>query len=133
MKNEEKMQLSEDQEQELVIQWRDIMANQYPELRRLFHIANGGSRHPAEAQKLRLMGVVPGVSDLFLPVARHGYHGLWIEMKRQQGGRLSPKQKDWLEGMREEGYKAVRADGAEEAIAILEEYLGIRREMINSQ
>lgn len=118
-------QLSEDQEQELVIQWRDIMANQHPELRRLFHIANGGSRHPAEAQKLRRMGVVPGVSDLFLPVARHGYHGIWIEMKRKHGGRLSPDQKDWIEGMREEGYKAERADGADEAIAILEEYLGI--------
>lgn len=116
-------QLSEDQEQELVIQWRDIMANQYPELRRLFHIANGGSRHPAEAQKLRRMGVVPGVSDLFLPVSRKGYHGLWIEMKKQRGGRLSEYQKDWLEGMNKEGYMAVRANGADEAIKILEDYL----------
>lgn len=118
-------QLSEDQEQELVIQWRDIMANQHPELRRLFHIANGGSRHPAEAVKLRRMGVVPGVSDLFLPVARKGYHGLWIEMKREHGGKLSKPQKEWLEGMREEGYKAERANGADEAIAILEDYLGL--------
>ena len=118
-------QLGEDQEQELVIQWKELMVGRCPKLKYHHHCPNGGSRHPAEAQKLRRMGVVPGVSDLFLPVARHGYHGLWIEMKRQQGGRLSPKQKDWLEGMREEGYKAVRADGAEEAIAILEEYLGI--------
>lgn len=118
-------QLSEDQEQEIVIQWKELMVYQYPELRWLIHIANGGSRHPAEAQKLRRMGVVPGVSDLFLPVARQGYHGIWIEMKRQYGGRLSPAQKDWIEGMRKEGYKAERADGADEAIAMLEEYLGI--------
>ena len=118
-------QLSEDQEQEIVIQWKELMVNQYPDLKWLHHCPNGGSRHPAEAQKLRRMGVVPGVSDLFLPVARNGYHGIWIEMKKKHGGKLSPAQKDWLEGMREEGYKAERADGADEAIALLEEYLGI--------
>ena len=118
-----KYQLSEDQEQEIVIQWKELMVNRFPQLKYLLHVPNGGSRHPAEAQKLRRMGVVRGVSDLFLPVARHGYHGIWIEMKRKHGGRLSPDQKDWIEGMREEGYKAERADGADEAIAILEEYL----------
>ena len=118
-------QLSEDQEQEIVIQWKELMVNQFPKLKYLHHCPNGGSRHPAEAMKLRRMGVVPGVSDLFLPVARHGYHGIWIEMKRKHDGKLSKPQKEWLEGMREEGYKAVRADGADEAIAILEEYLGI--------
>ena len=118
-------QLSEDQEQELVIQWKELMVGRFPKLKYLHHCPNGGSRHPVEAMKLRRMGVVPGVSDLFLPVARNGFHGIWIEMKRKHGGRLSADQKDWIEGMREEGYKAVRADGAEEAIAILEEYLGI--------
>ena len=118
-------QLSEDQEQEIVIQWKELMVNQYPDLKWLHHCPNGGSRHPAEAQKLRRMGVVPGVSDLFLPVARNGYHGIWIEMKKKHGGKLSPSQKDWIEGMRKEGYKAERADGADEAIAMLEEYLGI--------
>lgn len=117
------LNLSEDREQEIVIQWKELMMNRVPQLKYLFHIGNGGSRHPAEAVKLRRMGVVPGVSDLFLPVARNGYHGLWIEMKRQHGGKLSKPQKEWLEGMREEGYKAERANGAEEAIAILEEYL----------
>lgn len=116
-------QLSEDQEQEIVIQWKELMVNRFPKLKYLLHVPNGGSRHPLEAVKLRRMGVVPGVSDLFLPVARHGYHGIWIEMKRKHGGRLSPDQKDWIEGMREEGYKAERANGADEAISILEEYL----------
>ena len=118
-------QLSEDQEQEIVIQWKELMVNQFQKLKYLHHCPNGGSRNPIEATKLRRMGVVPGVSDLFLPVARNGYHGLWIEMKRKHDGKLSKYQKDWLEGMQEEGYKAVRANGADEAIAILEEYLGL--------
>lgn len=116
-------QLSEDQEQEIVIQWKELMVNRYPELKYLHHCPNGGSRHPAEAKKLRKMGVVPGVSDLFLPVARSGYHGIWIEMKRTKGGKLSKEQKEWLIGMQKEGYMAVRANGADEAIAILDKYI----------
>ena len=116
-------QPSEDAEQEAVIEWKTLMLPQFPELKYLHHCPNGGSRHPAEAVKMKKMGVVPGVSDLHLPVARHGYHGLWIEMKRQKGGRLSPDQKDWLDGMNAQGYLALRADGAEQACDILYKYL----------
>lgn len=118
-------QPTEEQEQVAVFQWAELMMNRYPDLRWLIHIPNGGYRAKSEAVRFKRAGVKKGVSDLFLPVARNGFHGIWIEMKRKHGGRLSADQKDWLEGMREEGYKAVRADGAEEAIAILEEYLGI--------
>lgn len=121
-------QPSEDQEQEAVIEWKKLMVNQYPELKWLHHCPNGGSRHPAEAQKLKRMGVVPGVSDLFLPVARNGYHGLWVEMKRREGGRLSPDQKEWLDGMNAEGYLAVRADGADEACEIIFSYINSEKQ-----
>lgn len=116
-------QPTEEQEQAYVIQWRDIMLPQYPELKDLIHIPNGGLRSKSEAVRFKRLGVKAGVSDLFLPVARLGYHGLWIEMKRQHGGRLRKDQKEWIDDMVKNGYKAVRADGAEEAIAILLEYL----------
>ena len=116
-------QPTEDEEQEAVIEWKNLMVNQFPELKYLYHCPNGGSRNPAEAQKLKRMGVLPGVSDLHLPVARGGFHGLWVEMKRQKGGKLSKDQKEWLDGMNEEGYLAVRADGAEEACDIIYKYL----------
>lgn len=116
-------QPSEEQEQAAVIAWRDLMLGRFPELRRLIHVPNGGLRSKSEAVRLKRIGVTPGVSDLFLASPRGQYAGLWIEMKRQHGGRLSPEQSAWLEDMREVGYKAERADGADEAIAILEEYL----------
>lgn len=114
---------TEDQEQTAVFDWVMVMQNIYPELGLLFHIPNGGSRHPAEAKKMRLMGVKPGVPDLFLPVPRGAYHGLWIEMKRRKGGRLSDEQAVWLDVLNGQGYKAIRCDGAEAACDALEEYL----------
>lgn len=116
---------TEEQEQAYVIQWRDLMVNQVPELSLLVHIPNGGLRSKPEAVRFKRLGVKPGVSDLMLPVARNGYHGLWIEMKRQHDGKLSKPQKEWIDDMRKQGYKAERANGADEAIAILEEYLGL--------
>ena len=99
------------------------MVNQFPELRLLIHIGNGGWRSKPEAVRFKKMGVHPGVSDLFLPVARGGFHGLWVEMKRQKGGKLSPDQKQWIEDMTEQHYLAVRADGAEEACDVIYKYL----------
>ena len=116
-------QPTEEQEQVAVFQWAEIMMNSYPELRWLIHIPNGGWRSKSEAVRFKRAGVKKGVSDLFLPVARKGYHGLWIEMKRKKGGRLSPEQKEWIDGMFAQGYLAVRCDGADEAIGMLERYL----------
>lgn len=118
-------QPTEEQEQAAVFEWAVLMRNQFPELSLLFHIPNGGWRAPATAAKLKAQGVKAGVPDLFLPVARGGFHGLWIELKRQHDGKLSKPQKEWIDDMRKQGYKAERANGADEAIAILQEYLGL--------
>ena len=116
-------QPTEEEEQAAIMEWTVLMAKQYPELDLLFHIPNGGWRHPAVAAKMKAQGVKPGVPDLFLPVARGPYHGLFIELKRTQGGRLSEDQKAWLEALRDQQYKAVRADGAEAACDLLYKYL----------
>ena len=115
--------LLEDEEQMLLIQWADWNLGKWPELALLFHIPNGGRRSAAEAGRFRAMGVKKGVPDLFLPVARGGFHGLFIEMKRRRGGSLSPEQGDWLEALRGEGYRALRCDGWEQARDALVEYL----------
>ena len=97
---------TEAQEQRALFEWAAVMAQRYPVLRLMHHIPNGGSRNPAEARNLRAQGVRPGVPDIFLPCAKGGRHGLYIELKRQRGGRVSAEQREMLEALREQGYKA---------------------------
>lgn len=116
----------EDREQEKVFWWADVRQKQHPELRLLHACPNGGWRSPATAALLKRTGVKPGVPDMCLPVARQGYHGLFIELKREKGGRVSVDQKRWLLALSQEGYKACLCRGADEAIAKLKEYLDIK-------
>lgn len=113
---------SEDEEQQKVIQWAELMSNAYPDLQMLYHVPNGGSRNRAEAGKLKRMGVRAGVPDLVLPVPRNGYAGLYIELKVGEN-RPSKNQKNWLEKLALHGYKALVCYGGNEAIAILEQYI----------
>ena len=112
----------EDQEQEAFIQWCTFQASTYKGLDLIYAIPNGGSRNQIEAAKLKRTGVKAGVPDLFLPVARKGYHGLYIEMKRKEGGRLSEFQKEWLAKLSEQGYAIAVCHGLDEAIKVVEEY-----------
>ncbi len=116
-------QPSEEQEQTAVFEWAMLMRNQYPELDLLYHVPNGGYRHPATAARMKAQGVKPGVPDLCLPVARGGWHGLYVEMKRKKDGRVSDAQKAWIEALGAQMYRAVVAHGCEEACDIIYKYL----------
>ncbi len=107
--------------------WADVMVEEYDisELALMFAIPNGGHRHKRVAQKLRAEGLKPGVPDVFLPVARGGYHGCWIEMKRLKRGRMQPSQRVWQRNLREQGYRAERCDGWIVAATCIADYLGI--------
>ena len=77
----------------------------------LIAIPNGGSRNVIEAANLKRQGVRKGVSDLFLAYPCNGFHGLWIELKREKGsnhakGVVKKEQKLWLENMLAVGYEA---------------------------
>src|SRR5690606_24999959 len=69
-----------------------------------YHIPNGGYRNPIEAAKFKRMGVKSGVPDICIPMARKGYHGLYIELKRVSGGKLSTTQTEWRDKLLREGY-----------------------------
>ena len=114
---------TEDEEQIMLFEWAAMMAGKWPELKWMYHIPNGGSRNGAEAGKLRAMGVKSGVPDVALDVARGGWHGLRIEMKRADGGRTSEAQREWIEHLNAEGYRAVVCAGWQTAARVIEEYL----------
>jgi hypothetical protein len=115
--------ITEHDEQTAVFKWRDLNLKKYPELISLAAIPNGGHRHKAVAGKLKAEGVSAGFPDIILTCPRHGYHGLFIEMKVRKGGRVSPEQKEWLDRLRREGYQALVCHGFEEARDALRKYL----------
>jgi VRR-NUC domain len=112
-------------EQVRVIGWARLVERDVPALALLFSIPNGGKRSKAVAGKLKAEGVKAGVSDLFLPFAARGYHGIFIEQKTKEG-RLSETQMDFLEDVSQQGYCAAVGYGADRTIEILEWYVGIR-------
>lgn len=114
---------TEGQEQAILFSWAAMTAGRRPELRLLFHIPNGGERRKSEAARFRAEGVKAGVPDLFLPVARGRWHGLFVELKRQKGGRVSEAQREWQEALTAQGYLARVAYGWKEAAALIEHYL----------
>lgn len=118
---------TEDAEQMALFRWASLATPAHPELALLFHIPNGGSRGKAEAGRFRAMGVKAGVPDLFLPVPRGGplpRHGLFIELKRTKGGRVSTEQAAWITDLRARGYAAEVCHGWEEASRLILRYLG---------
>lgn len=117
---------SEQVEQISLMRWAECQKGAHPELKLLLHIPNGGARAKAEAGKFKAMGVKAGVPDLFLPVARGTYHGLWIELKRADGGKTQAAQRGWIDALREQGYMAGVAHGWVEAAEKIMEYLDIK-------
>jgi len=78
--------MSEHEEQREFVRWFRLAHRGV----RIFAIPNGGKRSKREAGRLKAEGVSSGVPDLYVPAWK-----LWIEMKKEKGGVLSPTQKDW--------------------------------------
>lgn len=108
----------EDYEQIISATWLDKLGLLW------YHVPNGGYRRLQEAIKFKRMGVKPGVPDVVICKARKSYHGLYIELKRREGGKLSDAQIHWREKLIAEGYLWQRANGCDELKAIVMEYLG---------
>ena len=76
-----------------------------------------------EAIRLKETGYKKGFPDLFIYEPRGDHHGLAIELKRDNGGRVSQSQKEWKERLEKRGYRATVAKGYEEAKSVLLDYL----------
>ncbi len=84
---------------------------------RIFAIPNGGYRSMTAAAKFKAEGVSAGIPDLFVPAWK-----LWVEMKRQKGGCVSPEQADWIEYLQGIGYTCLICPGSENAQAQIEAF-----------
>jgi hypothetical protein len=109
--------------QRQVVAWAQAQSGLLPELQLLYAIPNGGHRMKAVAGKLKAEGVKAGVPDLCLPVARGGYHGLYIEMKAG-ANRATKPQKTWITALSRQGYRALVCHGFEDARGTIIDYLG---------
>lgn len=90
----------------------------------LFAIPNGGHRNIVTATKLKAEGVRAGVPDLFLAYPTpHGGRGLFIEMKKAKGGRVSNDQGVMIFNLANVGYHCVVCHGWVEAKDAIERYM----------
>lgn len=90
----------------------------------ILHIPNGEARDSNKraamirGKSLKDMGVMAGVYDLFIPEWL-----LWIEMKPREKGYLSAAQKIFRDKMETIGYNTFKANGWQEAVQKLKEFL----------
>ncbi len=117
------MALSEHHEQVAIFEWAKLNMVKYPQLKNLFAIPNGGQRSRRTGAMLKAEGVKSGISDMMLAYPCGNYHGLFIELKRRDGGKVSPQQQDWINRLNKAGYLAKVAFGAKEAVNIIVDYL----------
>lgn len=96
----------------------------------LVKMNNEGARTEAQGWNLKMMGMEPGASDLFLayPVGR--FHGLWLEVKRNRKYTPSEmateswrRQKAFLERMILVGFDGHFCYGWEDGMRIIKNYL----------
>lgn len=116
-------QPTEHAEQCALVRWWQLCAK--PDLEPLlFAIPNGGARNPVTGAMLKAEGTRAGTPDLLLAIPRHGFGGLWLELKRRHGGRLSEPQKQMLGALSSIGYAVAVCHGFDEARRAICQYLG---------
>ena len=112
------MQRTENGEQEAVVQFCEL--SRIP----VAHIPNEGKRSAAYAAQMRRMGLAKGFPDLFIPVPASGFHGLFIELKRDCKSKPTEQQRAWVEYLNSVGYRAAVCHGADAAIEEIKNYCG---------
>jgi len=88
-----------------------------------YAIPNGGQRHIAVAAKLKAEGVKAGVPDICIPIARHGFNALYIELKTGKG-KATPGQVDFMDKLTQCNNLTVLCRGLDAAIDAIEGYMG---------
>ena len=85
------------------------------------------------AKKMKMMGYIRGCPDIMIFEPHGKFAGLFIELKVpavpgiQKAGKISPWQAEFLEKLQANGFEAVIAFGAREAIEMIDDYMAWAR------
>jgi len=124
--------LSEHDEQVALFDWAEMV--HLPGIELMYAIPNGGHRHPAVAAKLKKEGVKASIPDIHLPIARGGYHGLYIELKKPKdatpAGRATEGQIEMLSALSEEGHLALLCVGWGAAKKTIVDYMAAGKTVV---
>lgn len=115
--------LNEDDIQSAVVQYCDIKKIpifSIPNAQRLSFLDR--KKAVIAMVKLKKTGLKAGVPDLFIPMVKNGYSGMFLELKTTKG-RLTSRQKEWLGILSENGYYAICCYSLDEAITQINQYL----------
>lgn len=114
----------EQMEQAKVIAWARANENNYSYLWLLHCSLNGVKMTKAQAGRAVAQGMKKGVADLFLPVKKGIFSGLYIEMKSEKG-RISIEQSKFLKAVSDNDYSAFVCYSAVDAIAKIKAHYGL--------
>lgn len=121
---------NEHDEQAMLMQMVSLHEDKYPDLALIYANVNAERRTRWQRSQKLKEGMKAGVPDLFLPVARVNVdgtlsHGLYVEMKRTVGGRVSLEQEKWIARLRRQGFTVEVCRGYEEAWPVLVGYVSL--------
>lgn len=90
---------------------------------------NGGNRDGRTGAIMKREGVTAGVWDLCIGITSHGYATMWIEVKvpsrkKEKNDGLTDRQLEWGEDMRNQGHNMEVVYSCQEALDLIEWYLG---------
>lgn len=77
---------------------------QYPEYWFIHHIPNERKQSPIAGKRAKDLGTLAGVADVFLPVAKKGFHGFYFEFKSKKGAMTEAQVKFKFE-VEKQGYE----------------------------
>ncbi len=90
----------------------------------IIHIPNEGKRSYVMSHIMKRMGLMAGVSDLFIPRRNIRYSGLWLEVKAE-GGKVSAYQEAFIHNMLKENYMALCVWGADSGIEFIKSHYSL--------
>ena len=123
LSGENMAEASEHAEQVSLMAWWHLWSKQNAPGVLLYAIPNGGARNLITGRRLKAEGVMAGIPDLFLAAPRGAWHGLFLELKRNKGGRVSEAQKAVMARLEGQGYRCLVAHGVVEARQHIENYM----------